>query len=136
MTRVLVVHHDADYADLEVEALRRSGYEVEECFGPTGAARPCPVLKGHPCQLADAADVLVYDVWVAGATAESRTLVDKLREQYPYKPIVLTSPGLEPDWVEDEETMQVVTLHEIPSKTRLQETIERALRHSRSPALL
>jgi hypothetical protein len=36
MTRVLVVNHDIDLADEEVDSLRRRGYDVEEC-GPIGA---------------------------------------------------------------------------------------------------
>jgi hypothetical protein len=40
MTRVLVVHHDLDLADQEAESLRRFGYEVIECAGPT--RNPCP----------------------------------------------------------------------------------------------
>ena len=36
MTRVLVVNHDTDLADQEVDSLRRRGYEVKECLGPIG----------------------------------------------------------------------------------------------------
>ena len=64
MTRVLVVNHDIDLADLEVDSLRRRGYEVNECLGPIGAS--CPILSGHPCQLAEWADVMVYDAWATG----------------------------------------------------------------------
>jgi hypothetical protein len=35
MTRVLVVHHDLDLADQDAESLRRFGYNVIECGGPT-----------------------------------------------------------------------------------------------------
>ena len=37
MTRVLVVNHDIDLADQEVDSLRRRGYDVTECLGPIGA---------------------------------------------------------------------------------------------------
>lgn len=47
MTRALVVHHDIDLADQEVESLRRLGYEVEQCSGPT--ANTCPILNGGRC---------------------------------------------------------------------------------------
>ena len=57
MTRVLVVHHDLDMAGQEVDSLRRFGYEVTECGGPT--RNQCPVLAGHACVLAEQADVLV-----------------------------------------------------------------------------
>ena len=61
MTRALVVHHDIDLADQEVESLRRFGYEVEQCSGPT--ANTCPVLNGGSCALAEASDVMIYDAW-------------------------------------------------------------------------
>ena len=61
MTRVLVVHHDIDLADQEVDSLRRMGYEPIECSGPSGYS--CPVLRGEHCPAVDDADVLVYDVW-------------------------------------------------------------------------
>ncbi len=127
MTRVLVVHHDIDTADQEVESLRRAGYEVTECIGPAGVPRPCPVLRGQPCRLADAADVLVYDVWASGATDSSHSLIESIRRQYPATPLVLTSPGLEPEWVEDESTAYVVTVLGAPTRRKLQEAIERAL---------
>ena len=59
MTRVLVVHHDIDIGDLETDELRRAGYEVEQCMGPTAATHPCPVINGRPCPAAARADVLV-----------------------------------------------------------------------------
>lgn len=126
MTRVLVVHHDIDTADQEVDSLRRAGYDVVECVGPTGMPRPCPVLHGEPCSIADRADVLVYDVWASGATDSSRSLIESIREQHPGKPLVLTSPGLEPDWVEGE-TAEIVTLLGSPTQRRLREAVEKAL---------
>ncbi|MGZ6269784.1 MAG: hypothetical protein ACXWMU_04350 [Candidatus Limnocylindrales bacterium] len=129
MTRVLVVHHDIDIADQEVDSLRRAGYEVVECVGPTGAGRPCPVLRGMSCALADRADVLVYDVWASGATGGGEALIERLREQYPGKPIVLTSPGLEPEWAEEDGLRGVTTLLGTPTRDRLLDAIERALGH-------
>ncbi len=127
MTRVLVVHHDIDIADQEVDSLRHAGYEVIECVGPTGATRPCPVLRGNTCQMADRADILVYDVWADGIVEGSRELVDRLREQYPDKPVVLTSTGMEPDWAEDELPARVTTLVGAPTRERLVNLIETAL---------
>ncbi len=133
MTRVLVVHHDLDTADQEVDSLRRAGYQVTECSGPGGSPRPCPVLRGQPCHLADNADVLVYDVWATGTTESSHSLIESLRHQYPRKAIVLTSPGLEPDWVEEEEGGHIVTVLGAPSRRRLQEAIDRALARTPLP---
>lgn len=127
MTRVLVVHHDIDTADQEVDSLRRAGYEVTECIGPTGAARPCPVLRGSDCQLADGADVLVYDVFASGVTGNGGQLIEHLRDQYPDKPIVLTSTGMAVDWDDLEVTTGIMTVVGPPNRERLTAAIERAL---------
>jgi hypothetical protein len=97
MTRVLVVHHDLDVSDIEVDLLRRAGYEVDQCQGPVGGS-PCPVLHGERCWQVEKADVLVYDAWLTGDGAE--TLVDDLRDLHPDKPVVVTSPGMMASWAE------------------------------------
>ena len=97
MTRVLVVHHDLDMADIEVDGLRRAGYEVDQCAGPIGGS-PCPVLHGERCWQVEKADVLVYDVWASGDGAQD--LIADLRDLHPNKPVVLTSPGMMLDWAE------------------------------------
>jgi CheY-like chemotaxis protein len=127
MTRVLVVHHDIDTADQEVDSLRRAGYEVTECIGPSGAARPCPVLRGSDCQLADGADVLVYDVFASGVTGNGAQLIEHLREQYPDKPIVLTSTGMALDWDDVAEDSATITVVGPPDRARLTAAIERAV---------
>ena len=81
MTRALVVHHDIDLADQEVESLRRFGYQVEQCSGPT--ANACPVLNGGTCELAARSDVLVYDAWASGDTDGSGELIEGLRRVHP-----------------------------------------------------
>ena len=84
MTRVLVVHHDLDLAGQEVDSLRRFGYEVVECGGPT--RNRCPVIAGRPCDLAEGADVLVYDAWASGDTEGARVLIENIRESIPTRP--------------------------------------------------
>jgi len=125
MTRVLVVHHDVDIADIEVEELRRAGYEVEQCAGPMGGGS-CPVLFGQPCWQVDRADVLVYDVWAAGDGR--RALIDDIRDLYPDTPVVLTSGGLMLDWVETSGPMGVTPVLGAPSGTLLAAAVEAALR--------
>jgi hypothetical protein len=117
MTRVLVVHHDLDMAGQEVDSLRRFGYEVTECGGPTRAR--CPVLAGRPCVLAEQADVLVYDVWASGDADGSRTLIDNIREIHPDTPVVLTSPGLPLSWEESTGRHAVTMLDGQPTGVRL-----------------
>ncbi len=98
MVRVLVVDHDVDLADLKVDTLRRAGFEVDQCGGPTHALTACPVLHGMPCWQVEWADVLVYDVWAAGSGEE--VLTHDLIEQYPGKAIVLTSQGMDVGWAQ------------------------------------
>lgn len=85
MTRVLVVHHDIDMADIQVEALRHAGYDVDQCAGPIGGSG-CPALRGEPCWQVDRADVLVYDSFAYGNVE----LLDYVRQFHPDKPYVLS----------------------------------------------
>jgi len=132
MTRVLVVHHDADMADQEVASLRRAGYEVSQCAGPTYG--PCPIVHGRPCPAVDDADVLVYDVWAGGDSDSGRTLIEELREQHPEIPIVLTAPGIELDWVETSGIHAVVPLVGVATGVRLRSAVELALASVAQPA--
>jgi hypothetical protein len=127
MTRVLVVHHDIDLADQEVDSLRRRGYEVSQCSGPIGAWAGCPVLSGRTCSLADEADVLVYDAWATGEPEGARALIEGLREIHPDVPVVLLASGMEPDWVETAGWHRVTPLVGQPSGERLATAIEAAL---------
>ena len=108
MTRVLIVHHDIDLADQEVDSLRRLGYDPIQCSGPS--AHSCPVLRGEECPDVNNADVLVYDVWSTMESGSGRSLIEGLREMHPEIPIVLTAPGMELDWVETEGIHKVVPL--------------------------
>jgi hypothetical protein len=126
MTRVLVVHHDLAISDQEADGLRRVGFDVEQCQGPIGG-HPCPVMRGMSCPAADRADVLVYDAWAMADSDRGRELIGHLRDDYPGKPVVLTSPGLELDWVETDGPHRVVPLVGVPTTTRLHAAIEEAL---------
>jgi hypothetical protein len=125
MTRVLVVHHDIDIGDQEVDSLRRLGYEPIGCAGPAGS--PCPILRGEECPDVAEADVLVYDVWSTTGSDSGRTLIQRLREMHPETPIVLTAPGMELDWVETEGMHKVVPLVGPPTAARLDAAIKEAL---------
>jgi hypothetical protein len=125
MTRALVVHHDIDLADQEADSLRRYGYEVRQCGGPT--ANRCPVLAGRRCELADAADVLVYDAFASGDLDGARELVDGLRDLHPNVPVVVTTPGLELDWMEASGPHRIVALTGQPTGARLHDAIQEAL---------
>ena len=128
MTRVLVVHHDLDLAGQEADSLRRIGYEVVECGGPTRSR--CPVLAGHPCDMAERADVLVYDVWASGDAEGARALIENIREIHPDKPVILTSPVLQLSWEETTGRHSVTALMGQPTGARLHEAIQAALTHA------
>lgn len=125
MTRVLVIHHDIDLADQEVDSLRRRGFEVRQCMGPIGAS--CPILSGLPCDLAEEADVLVYDAFVTGEPDGAQTLIEGMREIHPEVPIVLVASGMEPAWMETAGAHGVTPLVGSPTGDRLAAAIEEAL---------
>ena len=125
MTRVLVVNHDTDLADQEVDSLRRRGYEVMECLGPIGAS--CPILSGHTCGLAEWADVLVYDAWATGEPEGAKALIEGLRHLHPDVPVVLSASGIEPDWIATVGPNRITPLVGAPSGERLADAIEAAL---------
>jgi hypothetical protein len=123
MTRVLVVHHDVDLSDQEVDALRRRGYDTQQCLGPIGAS--CPILSGYACELAAGADVLVYDAFMTGEPDGARRLVEGMRELHPDLPIVL-------DWVETAGAHRVTPLVGHPTGDRLVTAIEAAISLART----
>jgi hypothetical protein len=125
MTRVLVVHHDLDLAGQEVDSLRRLGYEVTECGGPT--RHRCPVLAGRPCDLAEQADVLVYDAFASGDTEGARVLIDNIRELHPEAAVVLTTPGLDLAWEQESGPHAVTSVRGQPTGARLHAAIQAAL---------
>jgi hypothetical protein len=125
MTRVLIVNHDIELADQEADSLRRLGYDIEQCRGPSHAR--CPVMRGEGCLAVERADVLVYDVWASGEAGGARRLVQNLRAFYPYTPIILTAPGIELDWVETDGPEAVVPLVGVPTGARLDAAIRQAL---------
>jgi hypothetical protein len=131
MTQVIVVHHNLDLAGQEADSLRRFGYDVIECGGPTRSH--CPVLAGRPCDLVERADVLVYDIWASGDAEGARTLIENIRDLHPDTPVVLTSPGLELSWEEDSGPHRVTALLGQPTGARLHEAIQAAIAPINSP---
>ena len=129
MTRVLVVNHDTDLADEEVDSLRRRGYEVRECLGPIGGH--CPVLAGRTCDLVAWADVLVYDAWATGEPEGAQRLIEGLRANHPGVPIVLSASGIEPEWIELSGPHRVTPLVGAPTGPRLAAAIDLAILEAR-----
>ena len=126
MTSVLVVHHDTAIADVETDSLRAAGYVVEQCIGPIEGGGPCPVMRGDLCPAVAHADVLMYDVWMHGDADRGREMVARLLRDYAGTPIVLTSPGLAPDWPELD-APGVAVLEGRPTRVSLVAAIEAAV---------
>ena len=124
MTRVLLVNHDVDVADLQADSLRRRGYQVTQCMGPAGGR--CPILVGHRCELAEGVDVLVYDAFATGEPDGARQLIEGLREIHPELPIVLCANGMEPDWMETSGLHGVTPLVGATSWAQLAAAVEEA----------
>jgi hypothetical protein len=95
MANVLVVNHNRDLADAAAGWLSARGHQVRQCPGP-GRVK-CPILEGRPCPEAELADVLVYDAWSSGGVLADLDLISGLRRLYPDRPLVMTSPGMEPN---------------------------------------
>ena len=129
MTRVLVVNHDTDLADEEVDSLRRRGYDVRECLGPIGAH--CPVIAGRPCDLVAWADVLVYDAWATGEPDGAQALIEGLRALHPEVPIVLSASGIEPSWIETAGPRRITPLVGVPTGPRLAAAVDLAFLEAR-----
>jgi len=125
MTKVLVVHRDPDMADQEADWLRRDGFTVIQCSGPTYG--PCPVMSGQDCPAVDEADVLVYDVWASGDSEYEKALIERIRDAHPGTPMVLTAPGLEFDWVETKGTHAVIPIEGALTSARLRAAVDEAL---------
>jgi hypothetical protein len=121
MTRLLVVYHDVNVADLETDELRQAGFEVDRCAGPIGG-NPCPVLHGMPCWQVDNADVLLYDTWEAGR--HDPEMVASLRQFHPGKPIVLTSSRAA---LEDLKADEANLIFHAPTRADLVPAIRRAV---------
>lgn len=83
--------------------------------------------SGRPCDLAQHADVLVYDFWASGDAEGARTLIENIREIHPDRPVVLTSSGLPLSWEGTAGSHAVTVLLGQPTGARLDEAIRAAL---------
>jgi DNA-binding NtrC family response regulator len=132
VTRVLVVHHDSEIADQEVDALRRVGYALQQCAGPMYG--PCPVLAGLRCPAVDEAHVLVLDAGTGCYSESGPQLIEQLRALYPDLPIVLTSAEADRQWLELADRHAIVLIEAAPTGPRLRTAVNRALDLVRVPA--
>jgi hypothetical protein len=93
--RVLIEHSDDAVALEYADALRRAGYSVAICRGPSGERDPrekCVLVSGEPCAAVDGADIVVSGLGVR--TPEKRAVLEALRRHHPEKPLVVEmTPG-------------------------------------------
>jgi DNA-binding response OmpR family regulator len=88
--RVLIEHAEERVALRHADTLRRAGFSVGVCRGPSGEGqRPerCVLTTGEPCAFVDGADVVVSALGVE--EREKRAVLEALRRFHPSKPLVV-----------------------------------------------
>jgi hypothetical protein len=88
--RVLIEHADQSVTLRYADTLRRAGYSVGVCRGPSGERQPperCVLTTGEPCAFVDGADVVVSALGVE--EGEKRAVLEALRRFHPRKPLVV-----------------------------------------------
>jgi hypothetical protein len=134
MVTVLLVNHNRDLADQAASWLSGRGHQVLQCPGPGWVK--CPILQGKPCQGAELADVLVYDAWSSGGPLADRELIAGLRRLHPDRPLVLTSPGLEPDLGLLPGEAEIFPVSGLRSARQLAAVVDAAAAAHRSPGVV
>lgn len=94
--RVLVEDADETRSAALAAALRRAGYAVAVCSGPSAGDR-CPLASGEGCAAALGADVVVSSLGVA--SAETREVLDSLRAKLPWTRLIVGAAPVTPDRV-------------------------------------
>jgi hypothetical protein len=69
-----------------IDALRRAGYSIAVCPGPTAAGR-CPLAGDEGCAAAHGADIVVSGLGLE--TPEGREPLFALRERMPHLPVLV-----------------------------------------------
>ena len=84
--RVLLEQPPGEETHARVDALRRAGYAVAVCPGPTGKDR-CPLAGDEGCAAAHGADVVVSSLGLE--SAEAREALAALRTLLPRRPLLV-----------------------------------------------
>ncbi|HZC31441.1 MAG TPA: hypothetical protein VE261_07975 [Gaiellaceae bacterium] len=94
--RVLLEQPYGRETQARVDALRRAGYAVAVCPGPTAEDR-CPLAGDEGCAAAHGADIVVSSLGLE--TAEARDALSALHERLPRMPtLVEADPGASARW--------------------------------------
>ncbi len=84
--RVLLEQPQREETSVRLDALRRAGYAVAVCPGPTGEDR-CPLAGDEGCAAAHGADVVVSSLGLE--TEEAREALAALRTRLPRLPVLV-----------------------------------------------
>jgi hypothetical protein len=79
---VLIVEQDGGWRDRIGAWLEEDGHEVVACPGPCHPDYSCVATRNRPCALANAADVVVLDLWLASDRALLGTSSVRLLRYY------------------------------------------------------
>ena len=99
--RVLLEERDGKHVHARIDALRRAGFAVGVCFGPTEEDH-CPLAGDEGCAAAHGADVVVSSLGLE--SVEAREALGALRTRLPQLPVLVEAdaaaalrwPGLVP----------------------------------------
>lgn len=84
---VVIENRDDGAAAAQAAALESAGFVTSRCTGPDHDERNCPVLSGDPCDLIEAADVVLHDLDLDHPV--DREILAGLQRERPGLPIVI-----------------------------------------------
>ncbi len=122
--RVLIEHADEAGSDALAAAVRRAGYAVAVCPGPTAEAR-CPLAGDPGCAAAHGADAVVSRLGLE--TPEAREALAALRAQVPRTPLLVEADEADAErWPELLAGCELVAAPAAPEQivSRLQSMLE------------
>ena len=128
---VLVVDDDRTTRDRYGEWLETAGYSVSNCPGPSLSERACLGMRGVPCPLSHAADIVLLDSRrLSGLSHRAKPGWLLLRHYLKAgKPIVVIAERYRPDHTFRPE--QVAVLHSEPGRESILLAVRRMLNKSR-----
>ena len=127
---VLIVENDAELRDRFGEWLESAGYDVTDCPGPMAPDYTCVGSRNQRCPLADAADLVVLDLWLAGDDAMQGASAEELLHFYLWtgRPVVALRHS--PDPLPSFEDERLRTHLGIPDRDELLALVGEALKEA------